>query len=287
MSSLTSVPTPSAGIPSSLSSTSTSSSAASPTPNSGPRGLAYNQSNLTLPFSLSDQHSKVSWAYNWYSFPYTLNQPQTGYNPVLEFIPQLWSTADDLTSVWNANVEKSMAEYGTKSVIAFNEPDLCIVDTACMTVTTAVEGWTEWMEPLKGKVQLGAPGVSNSATDGMGLDWLKEFLEKCEDCTIDFVPVHWYGSAMEVEAFIKFVGEAFLVGGGRRLWITEFGTQGGTAEQKLRFLKEALRFLDGPGKAMVDRYAWFMDAPGNLINDDGTGLSQLGELYNSGGGYLR
>ena len=62
--------------------------------------------------------------------------------------------------------------------------------------------------------------------------------------------------------------------------MTEFGITGGTPEQNLPFLKTAIRWLDE--SYMVERYAWFMDAVGNEINANGTGLSELGSVYNSG-----
>ena len=161
-----------------------------------------------------------------------------------------------------------------------------------MNVTAAVEGWKTWIDPLKGQVKLGAPGVSNSAQPGQGLNWLQSFLGQCSDCTIDFVPVHWYGDAGDVEGFKIFVKKAFgtvnapTVGGvaakGRKLWVTEFGTTSGSREQTTNFLKSAMAWMDGEGKMMVERYAWFMDRPGNLITDDAKGLSELGKLYNAG-----
>ena len=156
-----------------------------------------------------------------------------------------------------------------------------------MSVAAAVEGWKKWVEPLKGQVKLGAPGVSNSANAGQGLEWLKQFLSDCKVdsgalCGVDFVPVHWYGDAGDRAGFQAFVTRASEAGGGRKLWVTEFGTTSGTAEQTRGFLRDSMVWLDGPGKTMVERYAWFMDRPGNLINANGEGLSELGKLYNSG-----
>ncbi|KAL9628468.1 MAG: hypothetical protein Q9164_007265, partial [Protoblastenia rupestris] len=103
----------------------TTSAAPNATQNSGKRGLAYNDPSLTQPFSLSNHSSKVSWTYNWYSFPYTLGQNQTGYNPAFSFVPMLWSTASDLTSVWTSNVNLAIQKYNANAVLAFNEPDIC------------------------------------------------------------------------------------------------------------------------------------------------------------------
>ena len=152
-----------------------------------------------------------------------------------------------------------------------------------MSVAAAVDGWLTYLQPLKGTVRLGAPGVTNSAQVGQGLDWLQAFLQACGNCTIDFVPVHWYGDAGDLAGFENHVTAASQVAGARKLWITEFGTTSGTAAQTEAFLKSAIAWLDGStGKGLVERYAWFMDAAGNLINSNGVGLSELGQVYNSG-----
>lgn len=201
----------------------------------------------------------------------------------IEFVPMLWSTASVLTSVWSANVAAAKAQYRTKAVLGFNEPDLCWDGTSCISVADAVSGWLQYMEPLKGSVRLGAPAVSNSAQPGQGLEWLQSFLSACSNCTVDFVPVHWYGDPGDVAGFQNHVTQAYAAAGGRSLWITEFGTQSGTASQTYQFLTSVMAWMDGgSGKGMVERYAWFMDAAGNLINANGTGLSDLGTLYNSG-----
>ena len=262
------------------SATNSSSNATVPVRNHGKRGLSYNDPTLTIPFSLSGQHSKVSWAYNYYSFPYTVGQNQSGYNAALDFVPMLWSTAPDLTSVWYSNVNKSIASYNTNAVLAFNEPDLCGDGGSCMNLTAAVTGYQKWMNPLAGTVRLGAPAVTNGL-GAAGLTWLENFLKQCDDnCKIDFIPIHWYGDAANSSDFESHVRQAYRVGGHRPIWVTEFGITSGTAAQTETFLKTAMQWL--ASSEMVERYAWYMDKPGNLINANGTGLSELGRIYNSG-----
>ena len=257
--------------------TTISTPSSTPVKNSGKRGLAYNDPTLTKPFSLSGQNSKVSWAYNWYSYPYTTGQTQSGYNPALSFVPMLWSTADVLTSVWSSNVAASKAKYGTTAVIAFNEPDGCGGGQACMSISSAVSGYQTWMNPLAGSVQLGAPAVTNGIGTGIGLDYLATFIKNCAGCHIDFVPIHWYGDASQTGDFETYITQAYTAGGNRPLWVTEFGTTSGSAQP---FLQSVQSWMDGSG--MVAKYAWFMDAPGNLINSNGVGMSALGAAYNSG-----
>jgi len=44
---------------------------------------------------------------------------------------------------------------------------------------------------FKDLMYLGSPAVSNSEGVGEGLAWLKTFMDKCDDCDIDFICVHW------------------------------------------------------------------------------------------------
>ena len=114
----------------------------------------------------------------------------------------------------------------------------------------------------------------------MGLAYLADFIAGCEGCRIDFVPIHWYGDAGDVAGFQRFVTQASEVVEGRPLWVTEFGTTSGSAEEIEMFLRKVMEWMDGT--EVVERYAWFMLKAGNLINADGRGVSKLGELYISG-----
>ena len=146
-----------------------------------------------------------------------------------------------------------------------------------MNISTAVAGYQQWMNPLAGSVSLGAPAVTNGVGTGIGLDYLSTFIKNCTGCHIDFVPIHWYGDASQTSDFETYIGQAYTAGGNRPLWVTEFGTTSGTAQP---FLQTVEDWMDG--SSMVAKYAWFMDAAGNLINSNGSGMSPLGVVYNSG-----
>ena len=172
-----------------------------------------------------------------------------------------------------------MAKYGTTSVVAFNEPDGCGGGGSCMNLSSAISGYQTWINPLAGTVRLGAPAVTNGG-GSMGLTYLQSFIAGCTRCQIDFVPVHWYGDAGNSSGFEWYIGQAYAAAGNRPLWVTEFGTTSGTTEQTQNFLQNVMQFMDG--SSMVEKYSWFMDAAGNLINANGTGMSPLGSMYNSG-----
>lgn len=254
-----------------------------PTPvqNSYKRGLAYNDPNYTKFFSLSGQGSKVSWAYNWYSTPYSKGEPTSGFNPALRFIPMLWSNASDLTSVWNVNVNAAISKYRADAILAFNEPDGCGNGGSCMSVAASVEAYKKWIVPFKGKVLLGAPAVTNGEGTGIGLSYLSSFLSKCTgtSCPIDFIPIHWYGYAGDPTGFKNYVIAAHQVAGTKPLWITEFGCTAGTEAQIETFLKTVLPWL--ASLSYVTRYAYFYDAPNYLLNAAGTALSTQGQIFNT------
>lgn len=100
-----------------------------------------------------------------------------------------------LLESWNAKATSAIAA-GSSALFSFNEPDLCGSGSACMNVSTAVSTYKQYMQPLAGKALLGAPAVTNGASDTstIGLDYLSSFLSSCTGCTIDFVNVHWYSN---------------------------------------------------------------------------------------------
>lgn len=115
----------------------------------------------------------------------------------------------------------------------------------------------------------------------MGINWLKPFLEGCVGCKIDFIAMHWYAEASNFEYFKSHVQNVYALGGGRPIWITEFGPLGNDG-QRIEFLKKALPWLDSLD--WVERYAMHMATNSGqfaLIKPDGTGLNAVGEVYNT------
>jgi hypothetical protein len=251
----------------------------------GKRGLSYGNNTYTDYFALSDQNSHVSWAYNYFSLPDAIDG---GLNPALAFVPMLFSDAPALTSVFAANVNTSIALHGTDSILSFNEPDSCFGGSACMTVNESVAAYRAYVQPLAGRVLLGAPAVTNGGPPG-SLTYLANFLGNCTGCTIDFVPIHWYASAYNEAYFRQYIAQAYSISGGRPLWVTEFGMDQDYYDPDVQaFLKASLAFLDNT--TYVQRYAYFGAYPGDLnnnfskgllINNAGTGLSAEGVIFNN------
>lgn len=114
--------------------------------------------------------------YNWYS-------TTTNKQNFTEYVPMLWGTKPELTSIWDDHASSWIAA-GSEHLLAFNEPENA--GQSNINVTAAADAYRKYMQPFAGKAQLGAPGVSNG-----GRDWMTQFLGLCSDCTIDFVPIHW------------------------------------------------------------------------------------------------
>ncbi|KAK3181589.1 hypothetical protein K4F52_007144 [Lecanicillium sp. MT-2017a] len=208
--------------------------------------------------------SQVNWQYNWDS---TTNQKQS----FAEFVPMLWGTQSYHTDQWFDNAWYWLNNGGSGHLLGFNEPDR--PDQAHMTPGEAVDAWRKYMEPFVGHAQLGAPAVSNG-----GYDWLRQFLDQCSGCHIDFIPVHWYNDHRLEFDLENWVNKVCRLGGGRPLWITEF--QGlGSIDDQSEFLRKAIPFLDN--SPCVYRYAYFGTADNSkvLLQDNGPHLSPLGVQY--------
>lgn len=250
---------------------------ATPVKNTGKRGLSYNNAAYTTPFSLSGQNSQVSWAYNWYQVA------GSGFNSALEYVPMLWSNASDLTSSWAANAQAAI-NSGSTHLLGFNEPDLCLAGagSSCIEMNSAVKAWKQYMEPFAGKALLGSPAVTNGGSP-MGLTWLSNFMGNCTGCHIDFINIHWYSNKYAGANYFKQqVEAAHAMSGGRPVWITEFGLDSSvsyTQAELTSFLEEVIEWMDE--QDYVQRYAYFMDTTGALMNSDGSGMSDLGSMYNS------
>lgn len=248
-------------------STSTSAAASPTTPSStsgDKRGLAYNEASFLSAFT----GSLSNWCYNWGS-------TSGGTVPSdLEYVPMLWSDTDSYTSVWEAAVSSAKSS-GSSHLLAFNEPDLS--SQSNLPVEQAASSYMTYMQPHAGSFKLGAPAVTNGpAASGMGLGYLESFVDKCKKlgCTIDFVPIHWYNDASQVDDFKTHVTDAYKSGGERPVWITEIGASGSVAAQQ-SFLEEVIPWLDS--QSFVERYAYFMVSDGSLMSGDS--VSALGQTY--------
>ncbi|KAL5114957.1 hypothetical protein ACEQ8H_007129 [Pleosporales sp. CAS-2024a] len=237
------------------------------------RGVAFNDAGMVSHFAVKD--GQMGWCYNWDSY-------SADTHTSFEYIPMLWGNGGGSTSKWwdAVNHAAGVIKDNPTHLLGFNEPDNCAPGAggSCISVKDAVTAWKQHMEPakaLKDKMYLGSPAVTNGI-NGMGLDWLRSFISACQGCNIDFICIHWYDQATNVQYFKDHVNAARAVAAGRPIWITELGPQGSDYDIK-NFLNEVIPWMDKSSD--IHRYAYFMAREGLLINAQGTDMSDIGRHY--------
>jgi hypothetical protein len=134
----------------------------------------------------------LTWYYNYNPLPSAI------YNNVsqedFEFVPMLWSPTD----TFKDQIENLIANgVNITHVLAYNEPDgESSTGGSSIDPETAAENYIAQIEPLRDLgIKVGAPGVTGSPR---GHQWLEDFFTACTNlgtnCTIDFIPIHWYGN---------------------------------------------------------------------------------------------
>lgn len=153
--------------------------------------------------------SKSSWYYTW--SPYNVGSADTH---GLEFVPMLWGPNQE--GVWWDQVASWPSSV--KNVLFFNEPNEA---SQCnMAAADSVAHWLEYMQPLAAKgYKLGMAATTSAPS---GLQWVKDFIAACPQCTVDFVPIHWYDvSASNFQTYV----ENFHAQTGLDIWVTEYACQ--------------------------------------------------------------
>lgn len=242
--------------------TSAAATSASSSSSSGKRGVAYNDASLC---DLFEGSAEVTWGYNW-------GQSSSGLASSFNYVPLLWGTSSTFTNGWSAAAEAAISS-GSTHLMSFNEPDLS--SQSNISPEDAATAYMTYMQPFAGKAKLGSPAVTNGG-GATGLDWLNAFLTACSECTIDFVPIHWYSGSDQAAYFKEQVANATAVAGGKPVWVTEFGCTDGADSDISAFLEEVMPWMDE--QSYVERYSYFMVADGYLV-DSATALSSYGSTY--------
>lgn len=230
-----------------------------------------------MPFSLSGQNSRVSWAYNWFYERQPVS-PDFLINSALTFIPTLWNDDPWRMSAWPSKAQAAI-DAGADVLFSFNEPDLCYDGSACMSMNRSVTAYKSGMMPFAGKARLGAPAVTNAGPPG-GLQYLEDFIGNCTGCQIDFINLHWYNNMYAYQYFKTYMTAAHNRFPNYPIYITEFGDDSNSGDaQTQEFLRQVIPWLDAT--PWIERYSWFGNFPGFLINANGTGMSAYGSVYNS------
>lgn len=219
---------------------------------------------------------KTSWYYTW--------SPTKAAGATKEFVPMLWGQKQlsDFTNKLNANYFA-----GSTAILGFNEPERG--DQSNLSPSAAVTLWNSAMQPLKARgFRLGAPAVSSAPA---GKAWLLQFLSLCKGCSIDFVPIHWYGS--DANLFQSYVTDIHNATG-KNIWVTEWACAeygGPTCAQNnvYGFMGQTTAFLDA--QSWVERFSWFgcrvsgIPESDAILTSDNNSLSSLGGQYVTVGGH--
>jgi hypothetical protein len=144
--------------------------------------------------------SDLTWYYNYGA------EPSASYSNLtqeqFEFVPMLWGTVEG-TSFLDNVTKQIESGVNITHVLGFNEPDgTAAYGGSDIEPSTAAQMWVDNIAPLADKgVKLGLPACTGGTG---GLPWLQQFLGNCSDlisangttqnCTYDFIPLHWYGN---------------------------------------------------------------------------------------------
>ena len=173
---------------------------------SNKRGLVFTP-NSTHPsdnYIWGQEPSDLTWYYNYGAKPSPAFSNLT--QDRFEFVPMLWGAPTDLSDTSFLTTVRELVEtkgLAITHVMSFNEPDGPHEwGGSDIEPSIAAKLWISNIMPLQEmglKVGLPAP------TGGWGgIPWLNQFLGNCsmmissgrnkQNCTYDFVPIHWYGN---------------------------------------------------------------------------------------------
>ncbi|KAK7469376.1 hypothetical protein VKT23_003851 [Stygiomarasmius scandens] len=230
------------------------------------RGVSFPSTNNQADMmNLNQTKSEIFWQYDWGISPAPF-LADSG----IEYVPMQWGAGGI------ENLSTALASQNAKHLLAFNEPDFD--EQSNIDPNFAAQLWMQYIEPLKSTgIKLGGPAVSSGAT---GIPWLQTFFSACSNCSIDFLPVHWYGEG--VEGFYDYLFSTHSTFGNITLWVTEYADTSLNATDVETFLNQTTAFMDTLD--FVERYAWFgffrpeNGSAYNFLEADG-GLNSLGRSY--------
>ncbi|KAK6344226.1 hypothetical protein TWF696_007868 [Orbilia brochopaga] len=249
-------------------------------PNPNPkRGLVYCPSKL---YPNDDQNwiqpeSPLTWYYNYGGKPSTALE---GGATELQFVPMLWG---NYKNTFIADVKNAIAQgYNITHVLGFNEPDIKGNGGSNITPDAAAARWKTDIQPLAELgIKLGAPAVSGAQA---GVTWLKSFFAACNDCTFDFIPLHWYGNFDGLASRIGQFTKTFR-NQSQSFWLTEVAYSHQNVPATQKYFNLTMDYLDR--LPTIERYTWYGTIRSNhssigpnatLLNEEG-GLTYIGAWY--------
>ena len=216
----------------------------------------------------------VTWNYNWEATPGCTQAP---------FVPMVWGKGAELTAAGITKEVATAVSSGYAYVLGFNEPDNS--SQSNIDVDTAISLWPSFNNP---SILIGSPATQGNST---GMTWFTSFMDKVNADTtgtlrVDFIAVHWYGwnsgscdsKASNLESYLK---QIEAIPGNRPIWLTEWGclNDSNPSEAVVQAFYEGAVTMFANHPRLV-RYGWYQWETNNeLVNDDGGGLTSLGETF--------
>jgi hypothetical protein len=195
-----------------------------------------------------DKWRGISWIYTW-SPDCPENCPSLG----IECVPMLWGWQH----LDNFIAKTNQPGYA-RTALGPNEPDLFGNGDLSSGISpeSAADLWWRGMQPLKAKgYRLGAPATTSAPA---GKDWMHNFLNACQGCTIDFFPIHWYDVGIEkFKAYVTDWHNTFNA----NIWVTEYACQnfnGGaqcSSGEVWDFLQQTVAWMES--QPWIEKYAYF------------------------------
>ncbi|KAJ8122328.1 hypothetical protein O1611_g9868 [Lasiodiplodia mahajangana] len=233
--------------------------------------------------------SDLTWYYNYDPTPSSAfsDQPQSDF----EFVPMLWGSIDDTSFLDAVN---GLIEGGRNisHVLTFNEPDgPTQYGGSNIYPWKAAQIWVDNIIPLAEKgIKVGLPACTGGTG---GIPWLQQFLGNCsqlistdgntQNCSYDFVTLHWYGN---FEGLASHMGEYSAAFPNKTQWITEYNFDNQDLSTTQDFFNTSAEYFDRLDS--VARYSYF----GSFRSDDSNVgpnavmLNNDGELTDIGSWYL-
>ncbi|HSY22144.1 MAG TPA: glycosyl hydrolase [Polyangiaceae bacterium] len=216
----------------------------------------------------------VTWNYNWEATPGCTQAP---------FVPMVWGKGAELTAAGITKEVATAVSSGYAYVLGFNEPDNS--SQSNIDVDTAISLWPSFNNP---SILIGSPATQGNST---GMTWFTSFMDKVNGDTtgtlrVDFIAAHWYGwnsgscdsKASNLESYLK---QIEAIPGNRPIWLTEWGclNDSNPSEAVVQAFYEGALTMFANHPRLV-RYGWYQWETNNeLVNDDGGGLTSLGETF--------
>lgn len=258
------------------------------------RGLVFTP-NSTFPGDNSiwvKPPTDLSWYYNYDMVP---SPAFAGISQKdFEFIPMLWGASDPDDTRFFTTVRDLVKVKGINitTVMSFNEPDGPTAwGGSDMLPSLAAKSWVKNIIPLQ---KMGIKAGLPACTGGWGgVPWLRQFLGNCsqlistggqtQNCTYDFVPIHWYGNFDGLASHIGTYAAAFP---NTSIWVTEYNYDNQPLGDTQWFFNASLNYLDKLSE--IGRYTFFGAFRSHVSNvgPNGAMLSSGGQLTDIGNWYL-